>query len=75
MIKPNFILPTTNLCTVVWYRDGKKNETLIETPRSNNDLRNTMLTKHRVGFSEIRCIKSLYGNDLAATIGRQSLRR
>ena len=47
------------MCVVVWYRDGKKNETLIETPRSNNDLRNTMLMSHRVGFSEIRCVKSV----------------
>jgi hypothetical protein len=59
MIKPNFILPQTKLCTVVWYRNGVKNETLIETPRSNNDLRNTMLMSHRVGFSEIRCVKSV----------------
>lgn len=44
---------------VVWYRDGKKNETLIETPLSNNDLRNTMLMSRHVGFSEIRCVKSV----------------
>jgi len=75
MTKTNFVLPQTKMCVVVWYRDNKKNETLIETPRSNNDLRNTMLMKHRVGFSEIRCIKSVDGNDLANTIGRQSLRR
>ena len=58
-MKTNFILPQTPMCAVVWYRNDVKNETLIETPRSNNDLRNTMLMAHRVGFSEIRCIKSV----------------
>ncbi len=71
----NFTLPKTSMCVVVWYRDGKKNETLIPTPRTNSDLRNDMLMKHRVGFSEIRAIKSVDGNDLANSIGRQSLRR
>ena len=64
MIKPNFILPKTKMCVVVSYRNDQKNETLIETPKSNNDLRNTMLMKHRVGFSEIRAVKSVEATEL-----------
>ena len=71
MTKPSFQLPTTTLCTVVWYRDGHRHEQLITTPKSNNDLRNEML-KHRVGFSEIRAIKGVSG---AAIIGSMRMAR
>ncbi len=56
------------MCVVVWYRDNKKNETLITTPRTNSDLRNEMLMQHRVGFSEIRAVKSVDGASLTNQI-------
>ena len=58
-MKPNFVLPKTKMCVVVWYRNGKKNETLIDTPRSNATLFDLMLMNHHVGYSEIRAIKSV----------------
>jgi hypothetical protein len=71
MNKTNFVLPNTKMCVVVWYRDGKKMEDiLIETPKSNNDLRNTMLMNHRVGFSEIRALKAVDTNDLEKSISQ-----
>jgi len=60
----NITLPKTKMCVVVSYRDGKPlPETLIPTPKSNNDLRNTMLMEHRVGFSEIRAVKAVNSAD------------
>lgn len=53
------------MCVVVWYRGGKKSETLIPTPANNDNLRNTMLTQHKVGFSELRTIKAVDGNAIA----------
>jgi aspartate carbamoyltransferase catalytic subunit len=58
-MKPNFVLPQTKMCVVVWYRNGKKNETLIDTPRTNAGLFDLMLMRHHVGYSEIRAIKSV----------------
>jgi len=52
------------MCVVISYRDGNKTETLIPTPCNNADLRNTMLMKHRVGFSEIRGIKSVEAGEM-----------
>jgi hypothetical protein len=68
MTKPHFILPKTKYCIVVWFRDGKKNETLLETPKSNNDLRNTMLMTHKVGFGELRAVKDVDGQDIIGHI-------
>ena len=73
-MKPNFILPETKMCVVVWYRNGVKNETLIPTPASNDSLFNTMLT-HHVGYSDIRAVKAVDTNDLVNSIGRHSVRR
>jgi len=58
-MKPNFVLPQTKMCVVVWYRNGAKNETLIDTPRSNNSLFDLMLMRHHVGYSEIRALKAV----------------
>jgi hypothetical protein len=69
MIKPNFKLPTSTMCIVVWYRNGNKNETLIKTPATNDGLFNVMLT-HRVGFSEIRSVKSVETGDLTRAMTR-----
>lgn len=75
MIKPTFTLPITKLCTVVWYRNGEKHEQLIDTPRSSNGLIDIMLLKHRVGFSEIRAVKSVDTKELLNSIGSHIGRR
>ena len=62
-----FKLPETKTCVVVWERNGTRNETLIDTPQTNKGLQTVMLAK-RVGFSEIRCIKSVDAKDLAASM-------
>ena len=58
-MKTQFVLPSTKLSIVVWYRDGKKNEQLLPTPASNDILINIMLRNYKVGFSEIRAVKSV----------------
>lgn len=68
-MKTNFTLPQSASCIVVWYRNGKKNETLIPTPANNDNLRNVMLT-HKVGYSEIRAVKAVNGSDIAAAMTR-----
>lgn len=59
----NFTLPQTKLCVVVWFRNGKRSETLIDTPRTNESLVLTMLG-HRVGRSEIRAVKGVDASNL-----------
>ena len=68
-MKTNFKLPTTKMCVVVWYRDGKKNEQLIDTPANNDRLVEVML-KHKVGYSEIRAVKSVNPDNLIGDFGR-----
>ena len=68
-MKVQFQLPQTKLCVVVWYRNGVKSETLIDTPANTDHLQRVMLG-HRVGLSEIRAIKgveplNLIGNAFA----------
>ena len=57
MITPQFKLPKTKMSLVLWYRQGQKNEVLIQTPVSCSALANTMFMQHRVGPSEIRAVK------------------
>jgi len=57
--KPNFVLPQTKTCVVVWYRNNIKCETYIDTPRTNSALFDLMLIRHHVGWSEIRALKSV----------------
>jgi hypothetical protein len=64
MAKTNFTLPKSSMCVVVWYRNGKKNETLLPTPVTNDDLRNKMLTEHKVGFSELRAVKAVTATEM-----------
>ena len=59
MSKPTFQLPKTKLSVVIWFRNGKMNEQLITTPATSGSLLDTMLMKHRVGFSEIRAVKAV----------------
>ncbi len=68
-MKPKFKLPATKLCTVVWYRDGQPNETLIDTPPNNNRLIDIMLG-HCVGYSEIRAVKAVEPLELGQNFGR-----
>ena len=71
-MKTNFVLPTTKLCTVIWYRDGVKHETLIDTPANNEYLVYVMLTQHHVGFSEIRAVISVDPRQLIKGFGRNA---
>lgn len=66
-MKPNFVLPQTKMCVVVWYRNGKKSEQLIDTPRTNAALFDLMLMRHHVGYSEIRALKPV---EPTALLGR-----
>jgi hypothetical protein len=70
MNKPFFQLPSSNLCIVRWCRDGQFHEQLLTTPKSNNDLRNTMLIDHKVGFGEIRAVKPVMATNLFAGRGK-----
>ena len=63
-MKPTFNIPSTSMVIVVWYRDGVRHEQLISTPKSNNDLFNTMLMSHKVGYSEIRAVKAVVADEL-----------
>ena len=69
-MKPKFTLPETKMCVVVWYRNGFKNETLIDTPHTSNSLIDLMLMKHHVGYSEIRAVKAVDVKDLLNQILR-----
>ena len=53
--KTKFRLPNTKRCIVVWYRNGKPNQTTITTP-VNCDMLQTEMLKHKVGYSEIRTV-------------------
>ena len=75
MIKPHFILPATATCIVVWYRNGKKSEQLMDTPRSNSSLFDLMLMQHHVGFSEIRAVKAVDTTSLVKSIEGRMIRR
>ena len=66
----NIRLPETRTCIVVWYRNDRKNEILMDTPGSLEQLKNTLIMKHKVGISEVRAIKSVIPNELAAAMTR-----
>jgi hypothetical protein len=59
MITPQFKLPKTRMSVVVWYRNGKRTENLIQTPATCLQLANTMFESFKVGPSEIRAVKSV----------------
>jgi len=67
-MKPTFTLPKTKMCVVVWHRNGHKNEQLIDTPRTSATLIDTMLMKHHVGYSEIRCLKPVDPQELSRAL-------
>jgi len=68
-MKVNFKLPNTRLCVVLTIKDNERKEHLIPTPPSNDMLRQRMLEK-KIGFSEIRAVKSVDGGQLAEKMGR-----
>lgn len=69
-MKTNFHIPQTTSVIVRWLRSGRFTDTLIPRPANNEVLRLTMLTKHQVGCSEIRCIKAVDGLSLSQAINR-----
>lgn len=66
----NFRLPETRTCIVVWYRHDRKNEILMDTPANMEALKNKLIMEHKVGMSEVRAIKSVIPNELAAAMTR-----
>ncbi len=68
-MKVNFKLPNTRLCLVVWFRNNRTHETILETPYTNEQLRQRML-EQKVGFSELRAVKSVDGDSLAQQMTR-----
>lgn len=57
-MKVNFNIPNSARVIVRWLRAGKFTDTIIPRPANNEMLRLTMLTKHGVGYGEIRTIKA-----------------
>ncbi len=57
-MKVNFSLPNTKLCIVLTIRGNERKEHLIDTPPSNDALRQRMLEK-KIGFSEIKAVKAV----------------
>jgi hypothetical protein len=58
MSKTTFKFPNTASCVVVFNRNGVNKEVVIPTPANDEALKNTLIMKHKVGFSEVRCIKA-----------------
>lgn len=54
--KPNFRLPNTKLCTVVYHEAGSLHEVLLDTPPNNDQLFNVML-KRKIGYGQLRTVK------------------
>jgi len=67
MIETRFRLPNTAKAIVVYFRDGKLQEQLIDTPQTNKGLVDTMFRKHRIGPSEIRAVKAVDFSSLLQT--------
>jgi hypothetical protein len=57
-MKIKFLIPQSANVIVRWARAGLFTDTLIPRPANNEMLRLTMLQNHKVGHSEIRCVKA-----------------
>ena len=57
-MKVKFFIPQSANVIVRWFRDGKFTDTLIPRPANNEMLRITMVTRYKVGHSEIRAVKA-----------------
>ena len=66
---PNFKLPKTKLCTVVYHNGQNNAEVLIETPAKLSGLQMAMLGQ-KVGVSQIRAIKAVNADDIASAMRR-----
>lgn len=70
MLLPHeFKLPETKTCLVIWYRNGKRNETLLNTPSGCKGLQQIMLARHHVGYSEIRAVEAVDPTALIRNFG------
>ncbi len=59
-MKPNFKLPNAKQCIVRYVdNEGKLQDVLMPTPPNNAQLFHTMLTKHKIGYSQIRTVKTV----------------
>jgi len=74
-MKPQFKLPETSMCIVVWYRNNEKHEQLMDTPFNSNGLIDTMLMKYHVGFSEIRTVLSVDPHEWVSKLNQIQLGR
>ena len=55
-----FNLPATRTCKVVYVRNGVTYQSIITTPRSNDELQQIMLTR-KVGVSQIQTVEPIEG--------------
>ncbi len=63
-MKPKFVLPTTKMCVVVYNnQNGNNQEVLMDTPKTNDALFAAMLAR-KVGYSQIRAVKSVEATEL-----------
>lgn len=70
--KTKFQLPNTKRCIVLWYRNGKPNQTTITTPNNCEGLQTEML-RHKVGYSEIRAVMMDTTSELRTVTGVNGL--
>ena len=70
-MKPKFSLPKTARCIVRYAdSDGNIREVSMTTPINNEGLFSIMLSKHRIGFSQIRAVKADPSSALTQAPGR-----
>jgi hypothetical protein len=69
ILQYEFKLPDTKMCLVVWYRNGKRHEQLINTPQTCKGLQQIMFARYQVGYSEIRAIESVDPTQLLRNFG------
>jgi hypothetical protein len=74
-MKPQFKLPQTSMCIVVWYRNGVKHEQLIDTPFNSAALIDTMLMKYHVGYSELRAVLAVDPKEWVSKLNQIQLGR
>jgi hypothetical protein len=56
-MKHNFFIPLSANVIVRWFRAGVFTDTLIPRPANNEMLRFVMVSRFKVGHSEIRAVK------------------
>lgn len=58
LIPHEFKLPATKTCLVIWYRNDKRHEQVINTPTTCKGLQQIMFARYQVGYSEIRAVEA-----------------